>query len=95
MDFNVLITAIGSLGFPIIACLCLGWYVKYQTDNNNKTVGEMQKEHKEEIKKVTEALQNNTIALQKLCDKLDAEEVMPVRKRSRFDDDEYLVEDDF
>lgn len=90
MDFNVLVTAIGSLGFPIIACLCLGWYVKYQTDNNNKTVGEMQKEHKEEIKKVTEALQNNTIALQKLCDKLDAEEVMQVRKKKNYEEEEDL-----
>jgi len=74
MDFNTLITAIGSLGFPIVACLALGWYVKYQTDNNNKQIAEMQKEHKDEIGKVTEALQNNTLALQRLCDKLDYEE---------------------
>lgn len=73
MDFNVIVGAIGSLGFPIIACLALGWYVKYQTDNNNKQVAEIQKEHKEEITKVTEALQNNTLALQRLCDKLDAD----------------------
>ena len=74
MDFNTVITAIGSLGFPIVACLALGWYVKYQTDNNNKQIAEMQKEHKDEIGKVTEALQNNTLALQRLCDKLDYEE---------------------
>ena len=74
MDFNTVIAAIGSLGFPIVACLALGWYVKYQTDNNNKQIAEMQKEHKDEISKVTEALQNNTLALQRLCDKLDCEE---------------------
>lgn len=62
---------IASLGFPIVACLGLAWYVKYQTDNNNKEVKEMREEHQEEINKVTEALNNNTIALTKLCEKFD------------------------
>lgn len=71
MDVNGIVTLVGSLGFPIVACIGLGWYVKYQTDNNNKEVSEMRKEHQEEINKVTEALNNNTLALQRLCDKLD------------------------
>ena len=62
---------ITSLGFPIVACLGLAWYVKYQTDNNAKEVKEMRQEHQDEINKVTEALNNNTIALQRLCDKFD------------------------
>ena len=73
MDANTIITLVGSLGFPIVACFGLGWFVKYQTDNNNKEVSEMRKEHKEEIAKVTEALNNNNLALQRLADKLDAE----------------------
>lgn len=64
-------TLITTVGFPIVACLFMGWYVKYQTDNYRDEVRDMQKEHKEEITKVTEALQNNTLALQRLCDKLD------------------------
>lgn len=71
MDANIIMTMIGSLGFPIVACIGLGWYVKYQTDNNNKEVSEMRKEHQEEISKVTEALNNNTLALQKLCDRIE------------------------
>lgn len=71
MDVNGIVTLVGSLGFPIVACIGLGWYVKYQTDNNNKEVSEMRKEHQDEINKVTEALNNNTLALQRLCDKLD------------------------
>lgn len=62
---------ITSVGFPIVACIAMGWYVKYQTDNYRSEVKDMQKEHKEEINNVTEALNNNTLALQKLCDKLD------------------------
>ena len=34
-------------------------------------VEEMRKEHKEEVSKMTEALNNNTLALQKLIDKLE------------------------
>lgn len=71
MDVNGIVAIISSVGFPIVACIGLGWYVKYQTDNNNKEVAEMRKEHIEEINKVTDALNNNTLALQKLCDKID------------------------
>lgn len=68
---NDIITAISTLGFPIVACIGMGWYVKYQTDNNNQEVSEMRKEHKQEIDKVTKALNDNTLVIQKLCDKLD------------------------
>lgn len=64
---------ISSVGFPIVACLGMGWYVKYQTDNYRAEVKEMQKEHKEEISKMSEALNNNTEALIKLTEKLDKE----------------------
>ena len=62
---------ISSVGFPIVACLGMGWYVKYQTDNYRNEVQDMSKEHKDEIAKITQALNNNTQALIKLCDKLD------------------------
>jgi len=68
---NDIITAISSLGFPIVACIGMGWYVKYQTDVNNQEVSEMRKEHKQEIDRVTQSLNDNTLVIQKLCDKLD------------------------
>lgn len=68
---DAVLQMITTVGFPIVACLFMGWYVKYQTDNYRAEVKDMQREHKEEINKVTDALHNNTIALQKLCDKLD------------------------
>lgn len=74
MDINGIATIIGSLGFPIVACIGLGWYVKYQSDVNTKEISNMRKEHQEEIAKVTEALNNNTLALQRLCDKLEKED---------------------
>ena len=65
---NDIIVAISTVGFPIVACLGLGWFVKYQTDQNNAEVAEMRKEHLDEISKVTEALNNNTLAIQRLTD---------------------------
>lgn len=65
-----IIPIISSLGFPIVACIALGWYVKYVTDINRKDMEDMRLEHKEEVAKMTEALNNNTLALQRLIDKL-------------------------
>lgn len=71
MDANAIVSMIGSVGFPIVACLGMAWYVKYQTDQNNKEVKDMREEHRAEIQRVTEALNNNTLAIQKLSDHLD------------------------
>lgn len=60
MDANVIIQAITSVGFPIVMCLMLMWYVR-----------EISSKHKEESDKFAEALNANTLVLQKLCDKLD------------------------
>ena len=74
MDLNIIMTLVGSLGFPIVACIGLGWYVKYMTDTNRSDMTELRKEHKEEMTKMTEALNNNTLVIQNLIDKLDKEE---------------------
>lgn len=71
MDINSIVAIITSVGFPIVACLGMAWYVKYTTDAYRAEVKEMRQEHAEEIGKVTEALANNTLAIQKLTDKLD------------------------
>lgn len=65
-----IVQLISTLGFPIVCCLGLGWYVKYVTDKEREERLAMQKEHRDEIAQVTTALNNNTLALQKLCDKL-------------------------
>lgn len=59
MDANAIVTMISTVGFPIAACVALFW----QTN-------EMQKSHKEEMDGVKEALNNNTLVVQKLVDKL-------------------------
>lgn len=66
--------AIGQYAFPIVACVMMGWYVKYTQDNYRKDIQELSKNHKEEIDKVTSALNNNTLALQKLTDVIESKQ---------------------
>ena len=67
---NTVVQIISTLGFPIAMCIGACIFIKYQFDSNNKNVEDMRKEHKEEVKSMTEALNNNTLALQRLIDKL-------------------------
>lgn len=61
---------VGTLGFPIVACIALAVYVKYLTDKYLNAIAVMQQEHKAEIAKVTDALNNNTMIVQRLYDKM-------------------------
>lgn len=68
---------ISSLGFPIVACICMALYVKEQTKNNREDVKELNNQHTKEMTEfkdeIKEALNNNTMALNRLCDKLEIE----------------------
>lgn len=71
---NDVVQIISTLGFPIAMCVGACFFIKYQFDTSNKMMEDIRKDHKEEIVKVTEALNNNTLALQQLVDKLEREE---------------------
>lgn len=58
---NEISTLISTLGFPIGMCLIMCYYINKINDA-----------HKEETYQFAEALNNNTLVLQKLCDKLDS-----------------------
>jgi len=68
-----IVQVISTVGFPIVACLLLGWFVKYQTDSYREEVKDLQKDHREEVQRMTEAINNNTLALTKLCERMDKE----------------------
>lgn len=57
---QTVINLIKDLGFPIAVCIAMFWL-------NNKQV----EQHKEEMSKLTDALNNNTLALTELRDRLD------------------------
>lgn len=57
MDVGSIMQGISTVGFPIAMCLVMMWYIKDTSDK-----------HKEESLKFTDALNKNTLVLQKLCD---------------------------
>lgn len=65
------IKAIATVGFPIVMCLVLMWYVKDTSDKNRKDINELNKQHMEEMQSVISAINNNTLAFQKLYDRLE------------------------
>lgn len=72
MDANTLITMIGSLGFPIVACVAMGWFFARVNDNYRNDIKELQSTHREEVKAMTDAINNNTLVIQKLIDEMEA-----------------------
>lgn len=79
------IQIVSSLGFPVVACGAMGWYVKYITDKSREDTQELNKRHTEEMlafkDEIKEALNNNTLALNRLCEKLGGEEVKVYEKK--------------
>lgn len=59
-----MVTIISSLGFPIAMCIFVCWYVMKQNENYRQDIKELQIAHREEIERLTKAIN-------KLCDKLD------------------------
>ena len=59
MDGQVIINAISTVGFPIVMSLILLYIVEKQNE-----------EHKEEMAKITESLNYNTLVIQHLTDTL-------------------------
>lgn len=75
MDWANIASIIATIGFPIVACIAMAIYVKYITDQQRQETKELNANHTAEMlafkDEMKEALNNNTLALQKLCDRLD------------------------
>ena len=57
---QTVITAISSLGFPIVRCLIV-LYMYWKSDQT----------HKAEVDKLSEAVQNNTVVMEKILERLE------------------------
>lgn len=68
MDIQILIQAVTQVGFPIVCCGAMMWYVKYTTDKNREEVDKLNDQHRQEMTDMTTALNNNTVVLTRLCE---------------------------
>ena len=55
MNLTDIATLVGSLGFPIVMCIVMAWYIKDQSEK-----------HLAETKTLTEVINHNTIVLESL-----------------------------
>ena len=74
MSVNEIITLITNLGYPIVLSVILLKYIQRREDQHDADRKEEQQQHKQEIDKLSEAVNNNTLIMQKLIDKLDKED---------------------
>ena len=63
MDVTAIVQVDSSLGLPKASCLICFWYI-------NK----LEETHRNEVQKLTDALNTNTLIMQKLCDKMGVQE---------------------
>ena len=59
MDVNTITQFVSTLGFPIAVCLICFWYINKREE-----------QHKEEVTELSKAINNNTLVMQKLVDRL-------------------------
>ena len=59
MDVTQITSIITQIGFPIAVCLICFWYIK-----------KIQEDQKAEMDKMSEAINNNTLVMQRLLDKI-------------------------
>lgn len=71
MNVQEIAQLISTLGFPIVVCCLSFWYIKYTHDKNREDIEKMQATYEKEMVDITQALNNNTIALTKLCERLE------------------------
>lgn len=69
-----ILTAISSVGFPIVCAGAMGWYVYRTNQQHHDEITAINDKHYQEMAAVTEAINNNTVALTKLAERLAREE---------------------
>lgn len=85
MDVSTIGSLVASLGFPIVACGAMAFFIVKRSEANDQKLETLrkewredlmtiQKEHKEEVAKMTDALDNNTTAIERLTERLEREE---------------------
>jgi hypothetical protein len=70
MDAGTISELISTVGFPIVCFCACAWYVKYREDKNDEKIDKLNTLHDDESKRMTDALNNNTLALTRLTDTL-------------------------
>ena len=73
MTFAEVLKAISTNGFPIVACCAMAYFFVKIINNYRSDIKEINQEHKAEMAAMTQAVNNNTMVIQKLVDRMDGD----------------------
>lgn len=68
MTFEMILSAIGSIGFPIVCTCAIAWFFNKVNENYRADIKELTANHRDEVKTMVEAVNQNTLVIQKMCD---------------------------
>lgn len=71
---DILLSVIKDVGFPIACVGALMWYTWDTRNKNREDIAQLNASHERAEEKMTEALENNTVAVVKLCERLQKDE---------------------
>ena len=85
MDVSTIGSLIATLGFPVVACGAMAFFIVKRSEANDAKLEALrkeqredllviQREHKEEVAKMSAALDNNTAAIERLTERLERED---------------------
>ena len=74
MNLQDILNAITTVGFPIVMCGVLAWYVKHMTDKFMGMVDAINTQHDTETKNMIKSLDANTQAIALLSQRLKDDE---------------------
>lgn len=66
MDVKTITDIISSVGFPIVMCGMMGWFIKYQMDQNSKAMNNI-------IEKINDILEENKQAISEILQEIKSE----------------------
>lgn len=70
MDINMFIQIVNGVGFPIAACIAMGFFIVWDKKTKFKEKEEYQKKQNEMLKTILESVNNNSRTIEKLINKL-------------------------
>lgn len=70
MTLEQIVDTITKVGFPIVMCGALAWYVKHMTDKFMAMVDSINTQHDNETKNMIKSLDANTKAIEVLSNRL-------------------------
>lgn len=74
MNMGEISQLISSIGFPIAMCVLMCYYIKYTQDNYRTDINNLNEKHKEESTKLVQAINNNTLVIKELSERLNNNE---------------------